>query len=224
MAQHVDRLGHRQSENVGNGETLQADFQRLTIVAPPAADVAGDEDVGQEMHFDRDHALPRARLAASPLHVERESPGPVAAGAGFGELGKQLPDRTERARVGRRVRTGGPADRRLTDLDDLVDHLPAGERVMRPRLLPAAAETLGECAVEGVDDERALARARDAGHAGHRAEGDIDVEALQVVPACSSDADRPAAATPTLWRHGNLLQAGQIPPGQGRRVEHHVGR
>jgi hypothetical protein len=52
----------------------------------------------------------------------------------------------------------------------------------------AVVEVLGDGGVEGVVDERRLARAGDAGDAGEEADRDRDVDALQVVAARAGDA------------------------------------
>jgi hypothetical protein len=52
------------------------------------AGLAGDEDVGEEVHLDHAHAGALAALAAASLDVEGEAPGVVAAGLGLGELAK----------------------------------------------------------------------------------------------------------------------------------------
>ena len=50
-------------------------LQRLAIVALALADVAGDVDVGQEVHLDLDDAVALAGFAAAALDVEGEAPG-----------------------------------------------------------------------------------------------------------------------------------------------------
>src|SRR5258706_460493 len=83
-----------------------------------------------------------------------------------------LAQRPERAGVRRGVGARASSDRRLIDLDDLVEHLPTGQLVAGTRLLPAAAEPPRERGVDGIDHEARLARSGDAGHARHGAERD----------------------------------------------------
>src|SRR4029077_10064307 len=105
---------------------------------------------------------------------------------------EELADRTERARIGGRVGTGAPADRRLVDLDHLVEHLPAGERIVRGRLRRPAPEVLRQGGIDRVDDQAGLPRPRDSGDAGHRPEGDVDADAAEVVRARAAYPDGPA--------------------------------
>src|SRR5690606_26818417 len=47
----------RHVEHVGDRLSLEGDLQRLAVVALAVADVAGDVDVGQEVHLDLDDAV-----------------------------------------------------------------------------------------------------------------------------------------------------------------------
>ena len=73
--------------------SLIAHLQRLAVVALALADVAGDVDVGQEVHLDLDHAVALAGLAAPALDVEREAARPVAARLGLRQAGEPVADR-----------------------------------------------------------------------------------------------------------------------------------
>ena len=110
---------------------LNSDLERLAVVALALADVAGDVDVGQEVHLDLDDAVALAGLAAAALDVEREAAGLVAARLGLGQAGEPFADRREGAGVGRRVGARRAADRRLVDVDDLVEVLEALDAVVR---------------------------------------------------------------------------------------------
>ena len=102
---------------------LKRDFERLAVVALALADVAGDIDVGQKVHLDLDDAVALAGLAAAALDVEGEAAGLVAARLRFRQAGEPFADRREGAGIGRRVGARRAADRRLVDVDDLVDML-----------------------------------------------------------------------------------------------------
>jgi hypothetical protein len=90
----------------------------------------GDVDVGQEVHFDLDHAVALAGFAAPALDVERETAGAVAARAGFRNAGKQLADRCQQAGVGRRIGARRATDRALVDVDHLVEMVETDDQVM----------------------------------------------------------------------------------------------
>ena len=75
------------------------------------------------MHLDLDDAVPLARFASSAVDIEREPPRLIAARFGFRQLREQVADMGEDPGVGGRVGTGRSADRRLVDIDHLVDML-----------------------------------------------------------------------------------------------------
>ena len=102
---------------------LVEDLERLAVVALAVADIAGHVDVRQEVHLDLDQAVALAGLAAAAADVEAEAPGRVAARARFGHLREQLAQRREQAGVGRGIRARRAADRRLVDVDDLVEQV-----------------------------------------------------------------------------------------------------
>src|SRR5690606_38839356 len=216
LLEEVERLVDGHLEHVRDVAALVVDLERLAVVAPAAADVAGDVDVGQEVHLDLDQPVALARLAAAALHVEAEPPRRVAAELGLRQLGEELPDRREEPGVGGRVRARRTADRRLVDVDDLVDVLEAVDPVVGARQQPGAVEVPGEGAVQDIVDERALPRSADTGHAGEGAERDVYVEVLEVVlPRAAHDQLLPVAGAAL---RGNLdaLVAAEV--GRGERA------
>ena len=93
-----------------------------------------------------------------------------------------------KAGIGRRVRPRRAADRRLVDVDHLVDVLDAVDprRARRPTSPRRSGD--GERGVQRIDDERALARARHPGHAVMRAERKLDVDVAEIVlPGAAHD-------------------------------------
>ena len=127
--EEFQRLLDRHVEHVGDGFALEQHLQRLAVVALALADVAGDVDVGQKMHLDLDDAVALAGLAAAALDVEGEAAGLVAARLGFRQAGEPFADRREGAGIGRRIGARRAADRRLVDVDDLVEVLEAFDAV-----------------------------------------------------------------------------------------------
>ena len=188
--EEVERLLDRHVEHVGDRLALERHLQRLAVVALALADVAGDVDVGQEVHLDLDHAVALAGLAAPALDVEREAAGLVAAGLRLRQAGEPFADRRERAGIGRGVRARRAADRRLVDVDHLVEVLQALDGVVRGRGLRRAVELARHRLVERVDQQRRLAAARHAGDAGEQAERDLGGDVLQVVAARADELER----------------------------------
>ena len=58
------RFLHGHLEDVGNTLALVFYLQRLAVVPLSAANLAGHENIGQEVHFDFDDAVAEAVLAA----------------------------------------------------------------------------------------------------------------------------------------------------------------
>src|SRR5205085_746017 len=130
-------------EHVGDALSAEQHFERLAVVAPALADVALDIDVRQKMHLDLDDAVALAGLAAPAFDVEREAARQIAARLGLREAGKPVADRREAAGVGCRVRARRAADRRLVDVDDLVEKLDPLKPPEWGGLLARIVESLG---------------------------------------------------------------------------------
>ena len=160
-------------ERVGDREAAVLHLERLAVVAAAAARVAGDEDVGQEVHLDAQHAVALAGLAAPALHVEREAPRLVAAGARVGQAGVEIAQEREDAGVRRGVRARRAADGRLVDRDDLVDVLEPLDAVALADRRRRVVELRARGRQQRVDDEARLAAAADAGDAGEEADRDL---------------------------------------------------
>src|SRR5690606_14526577 len=131
-------------------------LQRLAVVALALADVAGDVDVRQEVHLDLDHTVALAGLAAPALDVEREAARPIAARLRLGQARVPIPDRREGAGVGGGVRARRAPDRRLIDIDYLVEVLQAFDPVEGRRMLSRVVELARNGLVDGIDQERGL--------------------------------------------------------------------
>ena len=202
---------------------LELHLERLAVVALAVADVAGDVDVGEEVHLDLEQAVAGARLAAAALDVEAEAAGFVAARLAFGEPGEPVADLGEGAGVGRGVRARGAADRRLVDVDDLVEIFEPGDLVVFSGEDAGAVEGAGGGGVERVDGEARLARARDAGDAGEGAERDARGDAPEVVRGRAVDGELLAIALAAFRREGDRAAAREIVGGEAGLARHQVG-
>ena len=138
-------------------------------------------DVRQEAHLQLLHAVAAAHLAAPALHVERKASGLVAARLGRLRLRKKLADFREEADIRRGIRPRRTADRRLVNLDDLVEVFHARQLPILSGNVLRAVEVLHQRPLERLVDERRLARAGNARHDGEAADGDVDGHVLQIV-------------------------------------------
>ena len=128
--------GHVQ--NVGNGFALIFDFQRFAIEAFAFADVAGNVNVGQKVHFDFGHAVAFAGFAAAAGNVEGKTPGVVASRLGFRQTGEPVADVGKQAGIGGRIGARGAADRRLVDVNHFVNVFQPGQLVVNAGRFAAA--------------------------------------------------------------------------------------
>src|SRR6185503_1771681 len=171
-------------------------------------------DVGEEVHLDLDEAVALARLAPAALDVEAEAAGLVAAGLALGQAGEPVADHGEGAGVGRGVGARGPADRRLVDVDDLVELLEAGDLAARAAGDAGPVESSGGAGVERVDGEARLATAADSGDAGEGGEREGGGDLAQVVGGRAGDDELPAAALPAGGAERDFAAAGEIIGGE----------
>jgi hypothetical protein len=143
------------------------------------------------VHLDFDRAVALAGLAAAAADVEREAPRLVAAHLRLGRERVELAYRREDVGVGGRVRARRAADRRLVDVDHLVEAIDPLDRLVVARLDPHPVQPVRERLVDDLVHERRLAGARDAGHADELADREVDVDVLQVVHRGAADREGP---------------------------------
>ena len=175
------RLLDRHRQHLGDVLPFVPDLQCLTVVAPALADLAWDINVGQKMHLDLDDPIAAASLTTSAAHVETEAARPVSPGLGLYCLREDLAYQVENSRISRGVGPRGTSDRRLVDVDNLVQMFETRDRLVLSGPGMGAVEGPGQDGVDDLVDERALARAGYAGHADEEPERNTDVDPLQVV-------------------------------------------
>ena len=95
----------------------------------------------------------------------------------------------EEVGVGGRVRARRAADRRLVDVDHLVEHLDALDVLVLARLDAHLVEPVRERLVDDLVHERRLAGARDAGDGDELPDRELDVDALEVVLGGAADGE-----------------------------------
>ena len=183
VVEQLQGLLHGHVQHLGDGAVAELDFQRLAVVASSAADLAGDGDVGEELHLNLGVAVALTCLAAPALDVEGEATWSVAPDAGFRERGEQLADGCEGPGVGRGIAAGCAPDGRLVDVDYLVDLVQAGDGVVSAGAVLGSGHVLGQALVQHLVHQAALAGAGYAGNAGEHPQGHGDVDSLEVILA-----------------------------------------
>ncbi len=134
-----------------------------------------------------------------PETLKLKRPGLKPAHLRFGQLGEQIADQVEQFDVRGRVRARRAADRRLVDVDRLVEMLEPRRCVS---CVAGKSLSLVQIAVErfpqDVVDERTFARAADPGDADKRLQRNGDVDVAEVVVPGADDFERLLAARPSL--------------------------
>ena len=150
---------------------------------------ARHRQIRQELQGDAQAPLALTFLAAASLDVEAEAVRLVATQLGRARGGEDLANLVVDAGVGGRAGTRRSAQRRLIDLDDLVELLqsldgivPAGLRRQQPQM-PAGG------VAQDIAGQRTFAGAADAGHAHQSAQRNRHVDVLEVVVPGPTDDD-----------------------------------
>ena len=129
------------------------DLQRFPVIALAAADLTRHIDIRQEMHLDLDDTVAGARLTAPAFFIEAETSFIVAFCLGIRRCRKQIPDQIKCPRIGRRIGTRCPSDRRLIDRDDLVKLLDALNGLMFSRNRVCAVQLLCQRFIKNLIDK-----------------------------------------------------------------------
>src|SRR5271157_1085783 len=214
VLQDRQRVCDRGLQQIGDGVSLVLHRQRLVIVALAAADFAKDVNVREKIHLDTPLAFALASFATSAGNVEGEASRLVAALARFRQHGIEVANLGEDAGVSRGIRTRRAPNRRLVNLNDLVDELGPGDRLVPARLFARAVERLGQRAIKNVVDQRRLARSRDAGHQRHHPQRKTDIQVLQIVLVRAENREGFAVWLSPRVAIGDLLLARDVLPGE----------
>ena len=207
VPEEAERLARGQVEHLGDVPAAVGDLQDLRPIARAAALGAADHHVGQELHVDRQEAVPLTGVAAAPLDVEAELAGVVVPQLGLVGRGERLADLVERLQVRDRVRPGRPAS------GDWSRNTTSATSPVPISSVYGAAESgslgdpLPERGVKRLLDQRALARAADAGHHAEDAERERHVDRLQVVAARTRQPDGPRRSRAAACRGRRLAFA-----------------
>ncbi len=205
----------RHLQDLRDRPPLVAHGEGLRVVARAVAHLARHVHIGEEVHLDLHLPLTLTGLAPSSPHVEREPSRLVPPHPRLGGGGEHLPDRVERLGVRGRVRARGTPDRRLIDLDRLVEVLGPLDSVMEPRFPHHIPQPPGEASVQDLLSEGGLPRPGDAGDAREQPHGEPDVDPLQVVLPCPPHDEPPAIRPPPRGRNRDPPRPRQVLAGEG---------
>ena len=176
------------------------------------------------MHFNRQDAAAFAGLAASALDIEAEPPGAVASHFGILRVGKQRADVAKHACVGGRVGARRAANRRLVDIDNLIDALDALDFFIRTHRARRAVNGIRKGRRNGVGNQGALARSRHAGNNRKRTKLDFGSNVFEVVGSSARNFKAAATGLAPFIRHPDHSFTGQISARHRLGTRHDIGR
>ena len=185
----LDGLVDGHIEHIGYAFSTVAHFECLAVVTLAAALFAGYIDIGQEVHFDGAVAVAFAAFAAPALDIEGEASWLIAPDACLGQFDEEVADVGEDVCIGGWIGARGPSEGALIDVDYLVDVLQSLYGVVGQWICERAVEVLAEDGVECLADERALAAAADSCDADEFAQGNLDIDVLEVVAATALEGE-----------------------------------
>src|SRR5205085_2880719 len=158
-------------QHIVNALAADLDGEDLRLVAFAVALRAANENVAEELHLYLFVAHAAATLAAADPGVEGESARGKALGNSLGRGGEEVANAIEHTQIERGAGTWRAGERRLVHHHHFFHLVPADEFPDGPGGFLAGDATRGHhVGVEDIVDQRALARAGDARHAGENAE------------------------------------------------------
>ena len=176
--------------------------------------VAGNVNIGQEVHFNAAHSVALTRLASAALYVEREPSRLVAAHVRIAGGGKKLAYIIEKSGICRRVGARRASYRTLVDVYHLVKKFNAFNAVAVSGAAARAVERRAEHRVYDAVHERGFSRAGYAGNADEAAERDAYIDIFEVVLARTVYGEKMSVPRAALLGHRDHPSAGKICAGK----------
>ena len=155
------------------------------------------------MHLDLNDAIATAGLATAAFHIETETARLVAAQPSLRGLAEQFADRIKQAGIGCRIGAWRSPDRRLVDINNLVDMLCAPDPRMRTGPCMRAVNLLRQCLKQYFVDQRTFAGARYSGYGRKYAKRETHVNMLQIIFGRPQNFNPLAIGLAAAFRHRN---------------------
>src|SRR5262249_970026 len=133
---------------------------------------------------------------------------------GFVGLSKQFANRVVNAHVRCGIRAWRAANRRLIDVDYVVDDLVTLQRIVSSCQYAAVVAQRGKLSVNDVVDKRTFSRARSTSHTHQDAERNLHIKVQQIVVSRSTNSQGLAIRCAALPWHFDFLVGSQIGTGE----------
>ena len=165
-------------------------IQHVALEPLPMTGLAGQHQVGHELHLHIDYAGSFAFLAPSALRVEGEILGGESQLLGQWLLCKQLSNQVVGLHIGGGIGAGALAYQVLVDKFDMFDevYVPLQGHELAGRIAHFV-EMAFHSGVENAFDKARLSRAGDACDDGHHIERELEVYSFQVVHPATLEHD-----------------------------------
>ena len=95
-------------------------FEGFAVIAFSLAGFARHVNIRQKVHLNLEGAVTRACFASTAFNVERKPSGGISAHFSLIRLGKELTNMVEHAGVCRRIRPRSTPNRRLVNMNNLI--------------------------------------------------------------------------------------------------------
>ncbi|MBA7663129.1 hypothetical protein ES703_71168 [subsurface metagenome] len=120
-------------------------------------------------------------FAASTLNIKREPTWGITPHPSPGDSGKKLANRSKGAGIGDWITARGTPDRRLVNIDYLVNMLHTNDSITIACPLPRSVKYLCQLLIHSFIDKGALTTTRNPGDTNKLAQGDMNIYVFQVI-------------------------------------------
>ena len=190
MLEELDGFRNRHVEHVEDVLAIVLNVEHIALEALAVTTFALENQIGHELHLNRDDTRAFAFLASAAVGIEREVLGGETHLLGQGLVGKELADGIVSLHVRGGIGARALADGVLVDELHMADSLPVAiQRNVFARNVGHLVEMALQGRVEGAFDERRLAATADARYHRKHVERETHVDAFQVVHASSLQQD-----------------------------------
>ena len=155
------------------------------------------------MHLNLDDTIPTARLTSATGNIEGESSLCVTHCLCILRVREQIADQIENTCVSCRIRTWASADRRLVDVDNLIQLIQSCDIIMFARFYLRPVQRSRQMLIQDLIDKRTFSGTGYACHTGHYAKWELHINILQIVLSGTKYLDISGWRSP-LFRYRNL--------------------
>ena len=137
------------------------------------------------MHFNSQDTVALTCFASAPFDIERESSCGIALGFGIIGFGKQFPNVGKYTGIGCWIGTRCPSNRRLVNVNDLVQKLRSLHAVKISVAGSCTVQLCRQIFIQNLVDQRGLSRAGNTSYTGKYTKRNGNINVFQVMLSCT---------------------------------------